>query len=170
MHVLLRSLFFLKRTRSLTFFIPISHVNLRSFIPIFLQYLQTNVNTQNLIICSLCIYPWAVYCEGPPSFIWGKGEGGEPKKGGTIIPVYKWHTHSNHQKDIKIALKRPHIERSVGADRQKCKKMQKKYKAYDWIKSLLLPRAKNKKNGNLYSFSAKTFSGLEKTASRLKCC
>ena len=31
-------------------------------------------------------------------------------------------THIQIKKNIKIALKRPHIERSVGADRQKCKK------------------------------------------------
>ena len=40
-------------------------------------------------------FPWAVYCEGPPSFIWGRRWGGvSQKKGSTIIPVYNWHTHS----------------------------------------------------------------------------
>ena len=38
----------------------------------------------------------AVYCEGPSSLGvggggWGWG-GDKPKRGGTIIPVYKWHT------------------------------------------------------------------------------
>ena len=41
--------------------------------------------------------------EGPPSFIWG--EVGSQQWGGTIIPVYSWHTHSkraqNTQKRIK---------------------------------------------------------------------
>ena len=40
----------------------------------------------------LLMGPTAVYCEGPPSLIWGGvrgGRRGEPKKGDTIIPVYK---------------------------------------------------------------------------------
>ena len=56
------------------------------------------------------MYPWAVYCEGPPSFIRcipeqftvkahpalfeGEGEGSEPKIEALYIPVYNWHTHS----------------------------------------------------------------------------
>ena len=66
------------------------------------------------IVCKLCdfvpvvrfkewyflikaFYPWAVYCEGPPSFIWrgggggggGEGEGeGQKKVRNTFIPVY----------------------------------------------------------------------------------
>ena len=32
-----------------------------------------------------CIFPWTVYCEGPPSFIWGEGE---PKR---------WHYYSSLQ-------------------------------------------------------------------------
>ena len=41
------------------------------------------------------IYPWAVYCEGPPSFIWRGAEWA--KKWGTVIPVYSWHTLSKRE-------------------------------------------------------------------------
>ena len=51
----------------------------------------------NLLYC--LSYPWAVYCEGPPSFIWGEGERGA-KKWGTVIPVYSWHTLSKHAQNI----------------------------------------------------------------------
>ena len=43
-------------------------------------------------------YPWAVYCEGPPSFIWG---GGVSQKDGTVIPVYNSHTHSKRSNKLR---------------------------------------------------------------------
>ena len=33
------------------------------------------LHMQDLDVCPNIIYPWAVYCEGPPSFIWRKGRG-----------------------------------------------------------------------------------------------
>ena len=51
------------------------------------------------------IYPCAVYCEGPLSFIWGGGTKKVRKKmrkkgRNTFIPVYSWHSHSKPQKQI----------------------------------------------------------------------
>ena len=44
------------------------------------QGTPTNENKQN--------YPWAVYCEGPPSFIWRGGGGAKKVSTNTFIPVY----------------------------------------------------------------------------------
>ena len=48
-------------------------------------------------------YFWAVNCEGPPSFIWGKegeGEEGWAKKWSTVFPVYSWHALSKRTQNI----------------------------------------------------------------------
>ena len=46
-------------------------------------------------------YPWAVYCEGPPNFIWLGGWKVGAKKGGTIIPVYNSHIHIQNAQTAK---------------------------------------------------------------------
>ena len=55
---------------------------------------------QNRMI--LNIYPWAVYCEGPPSFIWGGGGGGgEPKMRhcySSLQLTYTFKTRTKHKK------------------------------------------------------------------------
>ena len=49
-----------------------------------------------------------------------EGRGGRVKKGGTIIPVYIWHTHSKLEKSHKKALKHHNFEQTVGDYYQKC--------------------------------------------------
>ena len=53
----------------------------------------------NIELLQGLIYPWAVHCEGPPSFIW-EGGGGVCQKWGTVIPVYSWHTLSKRAQNI----------------------------------------------------------------------
>ena len=47
-------------------------------------------------------YPWAVYCEGPPIFIW---RGRVNQKWGTVIPVYSWHTLSKRAQNTHKTAK-----------------------------------------------------------------
>ena len=57
------------------------------------------------ILAGEASYPWAVYCEVTASVTWKRGW---QQWGGTIIPVYSWHTHSKcaqkHKKCIKTKL------------------------------------------------------------------
>ena len=72
-------------------------------------------------------HPWAVYCEGPPSF-WGEGEGrrGMSKNEAllfqstvdihfqtrtNIISVYSWHTLSKREQNTKKLRRLAHSVR-----------------------------------------------------------
>ena len=72
-----------------------------------------------------------------------EGEG-EPKKGGTIIPVYNRHTHSKHMQKHKKTHK---FRTECQVPSQEIKKYRKKHITYDLIKSLQLPSAKTCENG-----------------------
>ena len=43
----------------------------------YIKSIKRNTNTKQIILIYFINYninPWVVYCEGPPSFIWGRGE------------------------------------------------------------------------------------------------
>ena len=65
--------------------------------------------------------PWAVYCEDPPSFIWGEWGRGK-KNWGTLLFQSTVDIHIQNSKNhTKKALKHHNFEQSVGDHRQKCK-------------------------------------------------
>ena len=43
--------------------------------------IETNKESSIVSDIHVTVYPWAVYCKGPPSFIWGGGGGREGEEG-----------------------------------------------------------------------------------------
>ena len=117
-------------------------------------------------------YPWAVFPEqftvkahqalfGGVRRGWGRG--------GTIIPVYNWHTHSYHTQTMqKKRWKTPNLNGSPGLIAKikvKCRK-----NTIDTISSNIcnFRAQKPRKTTKLYSFSMITFFGFNRTTCRRK--
>ena len=92
----------------------------------------------------------------------GGGGGGEEALLSSLQLTYTFKTLTKHKKTPKF---RTGVSRSIA----KNKKMQKKHKTYDLIKSLQLSKHKNLENGKFYSFSVISSFGLKKTACRQSC-
>ena len=115
-------------------------------------YLGKTVKTDFFYRGGGTIYPWAVYCEGPPSFIWG--EEGEPTRGALLFQstndIHIQNTAVKHTTNKNTYI----LNRTYRTHRKKIQKSAEQIQIIGFDKRIATSERKNKgKQGKTVNFT-----------------